>query len=69
MIAVKPLAEINRDAIQILIKEIGIADTLRFIGQFSTGYGNYTAERQQLFAGQSLDDILTAIKRDRQSGQ
>jgi hypothetical protein len=67
MIAVKPLAEINRDAIKILIKEIGIADTLRFIGQFTSGYGNYTQERQQLFAGQSLDDILAAMKRERQS--
>jgi hypothetical protein len=64
MIAVKPLAEINREAIRILIKEIGIADTLRFIGQFTTGYGNYTEERQQLFAGQSLDDILVEMKRE-----
>ena len=27
------------------------------------GYGNYTEERQQLFAGMTLDDIVSEIKR------
>lgn len=28
--------------------EIGVANTVRFINQFSTGYGNYTEERENL---------------------
>jgi hypothetical protein len=58
----KPLAEITQDALRILYKEIGIVNTLRFVGQFTVGYGNYTQEREQLFADMSLDDMVSEIK-------
>lgn len=62
-VKVKPLAEITQDALSVLCKEIGIVNTLRFVSQFTIGYGNYTEEREQLFAGMTLDDIITEIKR------
>jgi len=58
----KPLAEVTRRAIEILSRELGSADTLRFINQFTTGYGNYTAEREALFERDTLDRILSEIK-------
>jgi hypothetical protein len=61
----KPLAEITQDAIQILYREIGVANTVRFINQYTTGYGNYTEERRELFADQTLDDLLDEIKQQR----
>ena len=61
----KPLAEITHEAFGILCKTLGVANTIRFINQFTTGYGNYTEEREQLFADLSLDDIVTAIEKDR----
>jgi len=60
---VKSLSEITKDAIQVLCKEIGIVNTVRFINQFTTGYGNYTEEREQLFADMTLNDIVSEIKR------
>ncbi len=48
-------------------KKIGIVDTLRFISQFTMGYGDYTQEREELFAALTLDDIVTEIKRRRDS--
>ena len=63
----KPLAEITQEAIGVLCREIGIVNTLRFVGQFTTGYVNYTEERATLFEDMSLDDIVTAIKRDREN--
>jgi hypothetical protein len=60
-----PLAEITREAIKVLCKEIGLVNTVRFINQFTTGYGNYTEEREQLFADMTLDDIVSEIKRRR----
>lgn len=66
MIATKPLAEITQDAIKILLREMGIANTLRFLNQFSVGYGDYTAEREQLFGKMTVDDIVSEIKRDRE---
>jgi len=43
-----PLHQVNLQAIQALYKEIGIVNTLRFLNQFSVGYGNYTEERREL---------------------
>lgn len=62
-IRAKPLNEITRNAIDLLSKEMGIADTVRFLNQFTTGYGNYTEERDALFKGMTLDDILAEIKK------
>ncbi len=62
---VRPLAEITTEALKVLYKELGIVNTVRFINQFTTGYGNYTQERQQLFADMALDDIVSEIKRKR----
>jgi hypothetical protein len=61
----KPLAEITQDALTVLFKEIGIANTVRFISQFTAGYGNYTEEREHLFAGMTLDELVSEIKRAR----
>jgi hypothetical protein len=60
---VKPLSEITRHAIDLLSKEMGIADTVRFLNQFTTGYGNYTEEREGLFKDLTLDEILIAIRK------
>ena len=58
----KPLAEVTQRAIAILTRELGVTDTLRFVNQFTTGLGDYTAERAQLFAEDTLEKILGAIK-------
>ena len=65
IIEARPLAEITKEALKVLYKEIGVVNTVRFVGQFTTGYGNYTQEREQLFADMTLDDIVSDIKRKR----
>jgi len=62
---IKPLDELNEEAIRVLTRELGVANTARFIRQFTTGTGDYTEERPELFAGQSLDDILELIRERR----
>jgi len=54
----KPLAEVTQRSIEILCRELGAADTVRFINQFTTGHGDYTAQRDVLFAGKTLDQII-----------
>jgi hypothetical protein len=61
----RPLAEITQTALRVLYKEIGIVNTVRFINQFTTGYGDYTQEREELFANLTMDDIVSTIKRKR----
>ncbi len=58
----KPLAEVTRRAIEVLSRELGAADALRFVNQFTTGYGDYTAERDSLFGQETLDQIIAEIK-------
>lgn len=64
-IQVKPLAAITEEAIRTLCKEIGVVNTVRFLNQFTSGHGNYTEEREQLFAGMTIADIVSEIKRAR----
>jgi hypothetical protein len=61
----RPLSEITRHAIDLLSKEMGIVDTVRFLNQFTTGYGNYTEEREDLFKDLPLEEILATMKKPR----
>lgn len=61
----RPLAEITQRAIEVLSRELGTADTLRFINQFTIGHGDYVSERDALFAGQTLEQIIAEIKETR----
>jgi hypothetical protein len=64
----KPLNDINKEAIDILCQQMGLVNTVRFVNQFSTGYGNYTEEREQLFANMTLDDVVSEIEEMRNQG-
>ena len=65
----RPLIEINQQALSLLYRELGVVDTVRFLKQFTQGYGNYTQEREVLFADKSLDDIVNEIDRRRKTAQ
>lgn len=68
-IQTKPLNKITNEAIHVLCREIGVVDMVRFINQYTTGHGNYTEERKALFDNMSLNDIVSAIKKDRNLGK
>ena len=59
----KSLSEITQHAIDLLSKELGIVDTVRFLNQFTAGYGDYTEEREDLFKDLTLDEILATMKK------
>jgi len=62
---VTPLTELTVAAIRLLCQELGVVNTARFLNQFTTGYGNYTEERDQLFEHLTVDDIVAAIRQER----
>ena len=70
MTQTKSLNEITTEAIHVLCEEIGLVNTLRFINQFTIGYGNYTEEREQLFGDLTVSEIVSEIKsmRNQQDG-
>ena len=61
-VQMKSLSEITQQALALLSKELGIVDTVRFLNQFTAGYGDYTEEREVLFKDLTLEEILSAIK-------
>ena len=63
----RPLIEINQQAISLLYKELGVVDAVRFLKQFTQGYGNYTQEREILFADKTLEDIVSEIEKRRKT--
>ena len=58
----KPLYEINEEAIFLLSKKLGLANTFRFINQFAKGQDDYTLQRRKMYKNVPLDEILTSIK-------
>jgi hypothetical protein len=68
-INLKPLSQVNHEAIQVLTERLGVVDALRFVSQFTTGHGDYTRERDALFDHLTLDDIVTAIEKKRASAE
>ena len=59
---IKPISLVNENATNILIKEIGVVDTIRFINQFTTGHGNYTEERRKMVDNMTLEEIIAGIE-------
>jgi hypothetical protein len=66
---IRPLVEINQQAIHLLYKELGVVDAVRFLKQFTQGYGDYTRERELFFAHKSLDEIVSGIEKMRKTAQ
>ena len=62
----RPPAEVTERAISVLVRELGVADTARFLQQFGAGYGDYTAEREAIFGHLSLEEV---IEQSRQYGR
>jgi hypothetical protein len=59
---VQPISEVTQRGTDALIREIGVVDTIRFLNQFRAGSGNYTIDRDKLFEGLSVKDIVSEIK-------
>ena len=58
----KPISEISRRATNVLFKELGVVDTIRFLNQFSVGQGDYTKQREEWLGNLSIDDAISQIK-------
>jgi hypothetical protein len=63
---IKPISEVNQMATDLLIKEMGVVDTIRFLNQFRPGQGDYTKDRKKLFEGMKVKDIVREMKEKRE---
>ncbi len=60
-----PIAHVTQRAHDALVRELGVVDAMRFLGQFRAGNGDYTAQRQALFDGVSVQELAAQIKSHR----
>jgi hypothetical protein len=56
------LYEIRMEGWKALTERLGPAGAMRFMMQYDPGHGDYSAERQDLFADLSLDYLLKVVE-------
>jgi len=61
-IATRPLTQITVEALHLLYVQLGLVDTVRFLNQFTTGFGNYTEERRAIVEAQTLEEALAEVR-------
>jgi len=59
----RPLTQITQEALRVLYRELGLVNTIRFLNQFTTGFGNYTEDRRALLEHQTIDEVLADLCR------
>ncbi|MFQ3597766.1 MAG: hypothetical protein SNJ55_12965 [Chloroherpetonaceae bacterium] len=57
-----PLSELTEQAIAVLCKEFGVANTIRFLNQYEQGNGDYTKERETRFNDLTLENYLATLQ-------
>jgi hypothetical protein len=60
---VRPIEEITQEAIRLLSRELGVADTMRFLSQFITRSGDYTKDRHALLGNPSVKELFAEARR------
>ncbi len=54
--------EIQQTAFDVLHKQLGISNLIRFMQQYDKGYGNYTIDRNQWQKNYTVDSLFTEIE-------
>jgi hypothetical protein len=57
------LEEIRRAGVEALRRELGVVGMVRFLQQFETGHGDYTAERGQFVGVVGVRALAEQIRR------
>ena len=64
-----PLNEIRQVGLEALLERLGPVGMIRFLQQYETGYGNYTAERDTwLTEINDMDKLVAKIQQTRKTG-
>ncbi|HYO78212.1 MAG TPA: hypothetical protein VE010_17260 [Thermoanaerobaculia bacterium] len=60
--------EIRLEGWKALTERLGPAGAMRFMMQYDPGHGDYTNERQKIFADLDLDELLASVAQESRSG-
>ena len=56
------LHDLNRAGHAALVRELGVAGALRFLRQFTTGEGDYTANRDATTGEESVETLFARVQ-------
>lgn len=62
----RTLPEIRAEGFRALVERLGVADALRFIQQYESGQGDYTAERHEWLDSLTVDELRAEVDRLRE---
>ena len=65
--SIKTLSELSHEAREVLYSNLGVANTLRFLGQFEHGDGDYTKQRTEIQDQLSVAELGKKIRAFRSS--
>jgi hypothetical protein len=65
--ATTPLNQIWQMGLEALLERLGPVGMIRFLQQFETGHGDYTAERESWLTETDLDALVVQIHQRRQT--
>ena len=57
--------EIRLEGWKALTERLGPAGAMRFMMQYDPGHGDYTKERQEIFADLELEELIAAIRQQK----
>lgn len=57
-----PLEEVRRVGLEALARQLGPVGMIRFLQQFETGHGDYTAERHQWLGEPGVQQLAEQIR-------
>jgi hypothetical protein len=55
--------QIRLEGWKALTERLGPAGAMRFMMQYDPGHGDYTKERQEIFADLDLEELLASVRR------
>jgi hypothetical protein len=59
------VVELRRVGLDALVKALGPVGMARFLQQFDSGHGDYTAERQDILGDPTVDELVDEVERQR----
>ena len=51
-------AELRRRGLEVLVRELGYVDAMRFLLQYETGQGDYTRDRRQFLPSWTVEELI-----------
>jgi hypothetical protein len=60
-----PLNQVRQIGLKVLLEKLGPVGMIRFLQQFETGYGDYTAEREAWLVEVDMDTLVAQIQQQR----